>query len=209
MLARNIDLTESAQMTQTGSRTVTGSPSTSRLPCSAYGGPRWHVIEAEPGKIHLACRSLIEQRFETFLATTPMRMRKTVNGRQESALSIVHVPMFFGFFFCRFDAEREQWPKRDTRLGIARLLMTTNNRPAPVERGLVERLIETAPERLNLPKEARPKLTPNIMILIVKGAFEGMTGQVVSCDGFSTVVRLVMFGGYRDVRINRADITTE
>ncbi|HET6606731.1 MAG TPA: transcription termination/antitermination NusG family protein [Rhodopila sp.] len=202
-------LTNTALMPETSERTLAGSLDTSRPTCSAFQPLRWYVIEAEHQKINLACRSLIEQGFEVFLPTAPVRIRERIAGRRSGAFTVVPRPMFFQFLFVQFDPAAGKWPARDTRLGIRRLLVTASHKPAPVERGLVEQLIETAPQRLRLPEKASPKITRDTNVLVVRGPFEGQVGPVESCDGYTTVVWLNLFGGRTKVTLRRTDVTDE
>jgi transcription antitermination factor NusG len=172
-------------------------------------GPRWYVAEAQPREIHTSCRDIIDKGFEAFLPTDAVRVNTRRPKPGDPKFNIVHKPMFFNFLFVRFDVDHEQWQSIRYADGIKRLFMTSTHRPIPIERGLVERLIETAPERLNLPDNGMPKIKLGGNILVTRGAFAGQIGTVLSCDGFNTTVDLMVLGARRPVRLRRADCTDE
>ena len=117
--------------------------------------------------------------------------------------------MFFGFLFCFFDADGQAWPRRDSRVGIRRLLTFSNGRPAPVETGLVERLIQEAPRRLRIPQKGLPPIASGKHVLIINGALHGHVATVIDCNRFHATLEMTLFGGSTRVRLLRADITEE
>ncbi|HUN00418.1 MAG TPA: transcription termination/antitermination NusG family protein [Halothiobacillus sp.] len=170
---------------------------------------RWYVVEAEQNQTFTAARSIIEKGFQSFLPTMAVRMRETIRGKRNGQLTVVHKPMFYQFLFTQFDVNNDNWQAIRFADGVKRLIITSKQLPVPVERGLVEGLIDTAPERLNLPETGLKRLKRDLVALIVKGPFQGHTGTVVACDGFITTLRLNILGGYRDVRVQRDCVSDE
>lgn len=172
-------------------------------------GPRWYVVEALHREIHTACRAIIEHGFEAFLPTDAVRVPVKRPAPGEPKFTVVHRPMFFQFLFVRFDVDHDQWAGIRYQDGVKRIFMTTQQRPVAVERGLVERLIDTAPDRLMLPETGLPKIKPETPVLVVRGPFNGHVVHVESCDGISTVAWVGMFGGHTKVTLRRSDLSDE
>ena len=171
-------------------------------------GPRWYVVEADPREIHAANRSIIDKGFDTFLPTIAVSVQGKLGRR------VLHRPMFYQFLFARFDIDNEDW--RAIRAGgeipngIKRVLLTSSQRPVPVERGLVEHLIATAADRLKLPPDAMPAFKPDEIVLVKAGVLEGRVATVVECDGVVTKLRVTAFGGRPcDVLVRRCDVSAE
>lgn len=172
-------------------------------------GLRWYAVEAKSGKIHQAANAIREKGFQPFIPTMAVRVRETLAGKRNSQFSTVHRPMFYQWLFARFDVDHDQWPAIRYADGVARLLMTSALRPVPVERGLVESLIESQQERAQLPDVGLKRLPIDLAVLINQGPFQGHVAHVVACDGFTTTVRINLLGGYREVRLPRKQIGDE
>lgn len=186
-------------------------PQMGRPSCGSLHGPRWYVAESEPRKIRVATYELLQKGFHAFLPTQTVRRRLTVGGHRQSTYSDIQVPMFYRFLFVRFDVDHDDWRAARYADGVQRLLMSASQRPVAVERGLVERLIETAPERLKLPAEGMSRLTMGAYAKVMNEDhwMAGHRVQVVTCDGRTTIVRGQMFGRQIDMTLLRADLVAE
>ncbi|MDE2342932.1 MAG: hypothetical protein KGL63_05990 [Betaproteobacteria bacterium] len=170
---------------------------------------RWYVVDADPRKLDAARITLKAGGFEVFVPTQIVRIKPSIRGKRATAYSWVEKPMFFSFLFCAFDAETQSWPRRDSRVGIRKLLTFSNGRPAPVEAGFVERLIQEAPKRLRIPQKGLPAIAVGKQVLIIRGALQGHVATVLDCNRFQAKVEMTIFGGSAEVRLLRSDITEE
>ena len=186
-------------------------PEPARIPV----GMRWYVAEALYLKTSAAIQSILEgdplckrKGYNAFLPTSPVRV-KVRDGKKGPEFTTVPKPMFFQFLFVEFDVDHDPWEAIRYADGVKRLLMSAAGRPIPVPKGFVEGLIETAPERLNLPEKGLSKLQVDLAVAIPRGPFEGHIGFVEACDGYVTTVRLNLFNRYQSVRMRRCDISAD
>lgn len=208
-MTKDFSLTNSAPISQNLCRTDGSHSDIEARPCSALDGQRWYVIEADPRKLDAARISLKAAGYLTFIPTQIVRLKENRGGVRATKHSWVERPMFFGFLFCAFDAQNQAWPRRDTRVGIRRLLTFSNGRPAPVEVGFVERMIQEAPKRLRIPQKGLPAIAAGKQVLIVRGALQGQVATVIECNRFQATLEMTLFNGSTRVRLLRSDITEE
>lgn len=184
--------------------TLHSSPDTSRPELGV-----WFVFEAEHGKLDRALQTLSGFEFDTYVPKLPVRVRETVNGKRNSQFTNVLRPMFFGFGFVMSPVERVGLIRHEVGNGIRRLLSGTTGRPQRVEMGFVERLIADQDRREMVPEKASPKCCAGASVLVVRGPFAGHVVEVESCDGYTTVVWLSVFGGRTKATLSRQDVSAE
>ena len=113
---------------------------------------------------------------------------------------------FSGYAFVEL-APTDPWlPVRDTA-GVARVLLTSTSRPAPVAIGEVERHMAEDETLCDLSPEVMPSFEAGTRVTIEAGAMSGFSGTVVECDGLVTTVALTMFGREVQARLARTTLT--
>lgn len=208
-MTKDFSLTDAERISQTEFRTDESQQDFEARPCSAFNGQRWYVVDADPRKLVDARISLKGSGYQVFVPTQIVRLKESYRGVRATAYSWVEKPMFFGFLFCAFDAQNQAWPRRDSRVGIRRLLTFSNGRPAPVEVGFVERMIQEAPKRLRIPQKGLPAIAAGKQVLVTRGALAGHVATVIECNRFQATLEMTLFGGSIRVRLLRADISEE
>jgi transcriptional antiterminator RfaH len=107
---------------------------------AAAHGPAWHVVEAYTGwrggatLERRAERHLRDQGFDAFLPLFPCARR--VRG----ALVTQMAALFPGYLFVRFDPARASWRSINGTVGVRRLILIDEERPASVPDADVERI---------------------------------------------------------------------
>jgi transcriptional antiterminator RfaH len=161
-------------------------------------GERWYVAQTLQHREKLAQLHLRLQGFRSFFP----RFRKTV--RHARKLHDVVAPVFRGYIFVIFDAERDRWRSINGTLGVARLL-TAASQPVPVPAGVVEALIG-ALDSSGLVMLGTD-LKPGEAVRIVAGPFAGGLGVLERLDARGRVrVLLNIMGGQATLVINRAHL---
>jgi transcriptional antiterminator RfaH len=162
------------------------------------GRERWFVAQTLQHREKLAQRHLRQQGFRNFFP----RFRKTV--RHARKLQDVVAPVFRGYMFVIFDAERDQWRSINGTLGVARLL-TADSQPIPVPAGVVEALIGALDSSgLVL---LGTDLKPGEAVRIVGGPFAGGLGVLERLDAKGRVrVLLNIMGGQAPLVIDRVHL---
>ena len=92
---------------------------------------KWYVAQLKPNGFAKAVANLDKQGFETFM---PLR-RKTV--RHARQMREVLRPVFPGYLFIRFGAERSDWRKINSTFGVSRLISFEKALPSPVPDALM------------------------------------------------------------------------
>lgn len=203
-----IPLTRHDKMPQSYPETAVVPPDTGRHPCYAVSA-QWYVVEADARKHTTAVGALSSQGYRVFFPQELVRVRpKTAAGRS-GAYEWVPRPQLFGFLFVLFDADRDAWPRRDSRIGVRSLLLGPGGRPSRVDTSLVEKLIAEQDQRLTPPDRGLPPIDAGELALIVRGSFQGRVAKVIECDRHNAVVEIEAFGGRVPVRVKRVDISAE
>lgn len=165
-------------------------------------GPRWCVIQTYPQAERLAARELSRSGYRCYLPLIATQRRDPVIP---TVFRRVLVTRFAGYAFVEL-APTDPWiPVRDTA-GVARLLLTSAGRPAPVATGEVERHMAEDGTLCDLSPEVMPTFNPGAHVRIETGAMSGLHGTVVECDGLVTVVSLTMFGREVQARLARTTL---
>jgi len=170
-------------------------------------GPRWYVLQFCSGAEHAAIREIAQgearpgrlprPEFQTVL---PMQCAM---HRVRGHLVEHQVPMFGGYGFVRFDARADDWRVLSGIDGVIRVMTTRSLTPMPLpDDGLVERLVDTAAERLHLDSQEREHRPVGSSVRLLDGALVDHRGVVLACDGRTTTASLSLFG--RDVPVTMA-----
>ena len=159
-------------------------------------GTRWFVVQSQPRKELYASANLENQGFVTF---TP-RLRRTV--RHARQLKTVLAALFPRYLFVSLDLSRDRWRSVNGTFGVSRIV-TDGNLPAPVPRGLVETLMETADGNGTVALGA--PLTPGEDVRLLHGPFADQIGRLVRLDDAGRArVLLEILGAEREVSIEPA-----
>jgi len=170
-------------------------------------GPRWYVLQLRPGHEHVAIREIAQgearpgrrprPEFQTVL---PMQCAM---HRVRGKLVEHQVPMFGGYGFVRFDARADDWRVLSGIDGVIRVMTTRSLTPMPLpDDGLVERLVDTAAERLHLDSKEREHRPVGSSVRLLDGALVDHRGVVLACDGRTTTASVSLLG--RDVPVTMA-----
>ena len=100
------------------------------------GNERWFLAHTRPKSELKAEWHLAAQGYKTYL---PL-FRKTV--RHARQLRTIRAPLFPGYLFVILDLERDRWLSVRSTVGVSSLFTTSDGRPVPVPKGVVESLIE-------------------------------------------------------------------
>jgi transcriptional antiterminator RfaH len=162
------------------------------------GRERWYVAQTLQQREKVAQLHLRLQGFRSFFPC----FRKTV--RHARKLHDVVAPVFRGYIFVIFDAERDRWRSINGTLGVARLL-TADGQPVPVSAGVVEALVG-ALDRSGLVLLGAD-LRPGEAVRIVAGPFAGGLGVLERLDAKGRVrVLLNIMGGQAPLVIDRVHL---
>lgn len=182
-------------------------PSPIRILQSRPLGPRWYVLQFRSGAEHAAIREIAQGEARPgrrprpeFQAVLPMQCAM---HRVRGKLVEHQVPMFGGYGFVRFDARADDWRVLSGIDGVIRVMTTRSLTPMPLpDDGLVERLVDTAPERLHLDSQERAHRPVGASVRVLEGGLSGQPGVVLACDGRTTTASVSLFG--RDVPVTMA-----
>lgn len=186
-----------------------------RPACVSRLGPRWYVAEAQPQKLNSANYELISRGFDTYIALQKMQIRETVNGKRNGHLTSVVRPMFFQFFFVRFDIDTDPWGKVGSTPGVRYVLGSANGRPQPVQIGVVEKLMSGAADRLDLKAAGMKPLELGTLARVITRDWnfphwlDGHVVEVKSCDGFTTMAEFTFLGRRIEAVFGRDELADE
>ena len=193
-------------------------------------GLRWHVAQVVPHQHDLAVRDIVLgddliSRKAYDVAVPLDYEKKEVLNRKSGLVETVHVraPMFGRrFVFVQFDEDNDDWRAIRYAHGVDRILLSSSQRPVPVERDLIEKLMRDQEVRLKFPPPVMPVLENGLAVMVkttpigvnefgqdVRHALSGKVGFVESCDGSYTMVRFQILGGYHVIRMRRCELADE
>lgn len=151
---------------------------------------RWYVAETEPRKETIAIQHLERQSFRCFCP----RLQKV--RRHARRIETVLAPLFPGYVFVNFDADRFGWRAINGTRGVRRLLTSERLAPVPMPDEAMASLIE----RYNgQAAAAEPGFQAGDSVLIVSGPFAEQYATVESLDDKGRVRLLfaILGGGAR------------
>ncbi len=161
--------------------------------------PKWYVAQIKVNGFERAVANLARQGFLTF---SPMQKKTVRHARQ---LKNVLRPVFPGYLFVQFGAERGDWRKINSTFGVARLVSFEKSAPAPVPDSLIAGLRARcdaqdclrAPDDLKIGEKVR----------MVAGAFAGFVGEVENLIGEERIRLLYEFMGQKSrIDIGKGDL---
>lgn len=168
----------------------------------AIDTPVWCVVAFHGQAERSAITSLSQEGYETYLPMTAIRRQDPV---VKSMWHTVRIPYFAGYGFIRLTQSESREPIQAIR-GVREILRRPDGRAASVPDALIEKLIEDAPRRLELPKEHGPVLDVGAKVLIKDGTFGGHRGVVSECDGVNTKVEVELFGRPVPIWMDRVSV---
>lgn len=150
-------------------------------------GDRWYAAQTLALREQIAVGHLGAQGFRVFL---PQQMRTVKHARK---LLKVRRAVFPGYVFVTFNPERDRWRSINGTVGVSRLVMA-GDRPLPVPRGVVEKLIDCVDENGLCHLDAG--LVPGQPVRVISGPLAELIGKLASLDDKGRVrVLLEIMGG--------------
>lgn len=155
---------------------------------------KWYVAQLKPNGHAKAVANLNQQGFETFM---PMR-RKTV--RHARQVREVLRPIFPGYLFIRFGAERSDWRKINSTFGVTRLISFEKALPAAVP----DQLMQGLQARCDAAHVLQPldDLKVGERVKMLSGAFGEFIGEIETFVANDCVRLLLDFMG----QVTRVDV---
>jgi transcriptional antiterminator RfaH len=162
------------------------------------GNERWYLVHTLPHGERRAQLHLAAQGFRTHFPT----IQKTI--RHARQLRTVRAPLFPRYIFLILDLGRDRWLSVWGTFGVSSLY-TSQDRPVPVQEGIVETLIENTDEA-NLALFTSG-LTAGQSVRILSGPFANFVGMLDRLDAAGRVrVLLEMMGTAVPVAVRRGAI---
>lgn len=150
---------------------------------SAASNALWYAVQTQPSRGHIATLNLERQGFCTFVPMV-MRRRMANAGKVFDRLE----PLFPAYQFVKLDLERDQWRSINGTLGVSRLV-TFGDRPAHLERGFVEALLNNADERSVV--GFKEELKAGDQVRVIGGVFDDLIGTLLEKKGGDRVIVLM------------------
>ncbi|MGC6511918.1 MAG: transcription termination/antitermination protein NusG [Parvibaculales bacterium] len=147
----------------------------------------WYLAQLKPNGFAKAQVNLQRQKFETFMPLC----RMTIRQGQKFAEHLK--PVFPGYLFVRFGADRKDWRKINSTLGVARLVSFAAASPVSVPEKLMAGLMARCDkdDHLQPPND----LEIGERVKLVSGPFAGFVGEVETFIGDDRVRMLYEFMG--------------
>lgn len=101
---------------------------------TSTGEDKWYVAQLKPNEFERAKYNIRKQGFETFM---PLRRKSVRHARKTNN---VLRPVFPGYIFTRFGADRGDWRKINSTFGVSKLISFEAGKPSPVPNALIEGL---------------------------------------------------------------------
>lgn len=149
----------------------------------------WYLAQLKPNGFKRAQDNLRRQNFETFMPMSKLTMR---HGQKFFNKVL---PIFPGYLFVRFGAERTDWRKINSTLGVARLVSFATSSPASVPDELMAGLIARCdgdgylmpPDNLEIGERVK----------LISGPFAGFIGDIEAMLGDDRIRMLYEFMGQK------------
>ena len=157
---------------------------------------KWFAAQVQPRQEALACLHLGRQDFVHYsprIARTKCRSRRVLEVRE---------PLFPGYVFGALDLERDRWRSVNSTMGVSRLVMF-GEQPAGLPEGFVDDLIARSDAHQVVSFDT--PLAAGDAVRIVGGAFDDLTGTLLTADRNARVIVLIeLLSGPRRVDVPRA-----
>lgn len=161
--------------------------------------PKWYLAQIKANGFDRAVANLARQGFLTF---SPMQNKTVRHARQ---LKNVLRPIFPGYLFVQFGADRSDWRKINSTFGVSRLVSFEKSAPTPVPDRLIAGLRARcdAQDCLHAPDD----LKIGEKVRMVAGAFAGFVGEVENLIGEERIRLLYDFMGQKSrIDIKKGDL---
>ena len=170
---------------------------------AAHPDPRWYVLETNGGKADFAEANLKRAGYETFQPLVRVLKRDPI---LKTLTRKVDVPCFPGYLFVKFCALTDpwRWPVLKTQ-GVRRIFCTMTDRPIPVPRGEIERLIAEAEVRRVIDSEL-PPFAAGTELVVTAGPFADHAGVCQWSSETRTKLLLQMLGSEVVVEVARGAV---
>jgi transcriptional antiterminator RfaH len=172
---------------------VTAPALDAETPSEHHGcGSRWFCAQTHPQAERWARDNLIRQGYPTFLPLITVRRRDRVTP---AIWHTAQAPLWPGYVFLRFDAQRDPWQPINSTYGVRRLLGdATGPRAIPV--GALEAVQALVPF-------AAPSThwAPGMHCSLATGPFEGHQAVVIAIGHDMATVAILMLGHLREVAL--------
>jgi len=174
-----------------------------RTPSGSRPGPRWFVIASLPQAERRAYQHLQEQGYQAYLPLCTVRRRDRVI---RTLFHRIDVPLFAGYLFTRFDANRDPWRPILSTLGVFALIRRPDGMPNPVAEADFQAVQAVeALKRSITPLNA--SWAPGMPCSPATGTpFAGHPAVVLSVERNIAKVALLLFGELRTVTIDVASL---
>lgn len=149
----------------------------------------WYLAQLKPNGFKRAQDNLRRQNFETFMPMSELTMR---HGQKFSNKVL---PVFPGYLFVRFGAERTDWRKINSTLGVARLVSFKVSSPAAVPEKLIAGLMARCDKAGHLlPAD---DYEAGQRVKLISGPFAGFIGDIEAMLGDDRIRMLYEFMGQK------------
>jgi len=162
----------------------------------------WHLATLKPGGLHRALRCIAHPPRDIPVWPT-FQPSLLVRATRDSQVT---EPLFPGYLFIQFDAERDPWGSLRDTPGIANILRRPDlvpiTMPTPIMQQLLADPLQLAPRAVT-----RKTLTEGVVVEIMDGPFASWIGRVRSMPAPCRVtVLLSIFGRETETTLPLADI---
>jgi transcriptional antiterminator RfaH len=162
----------------------------------------WMIAQLKPNGLKTAIRNLERQDFSIF---TPMLK---ITRRQRDRLVSRNEPLFPGYVFVRETTQSEAFSRISYTLGIRRLLLRADRRPATLPADFVSSLRSRCdPSGFLLPDTA---LAPGARVRVMQGPFADTVSQIESLDRDGRIsILIAVLGQQVRVRVDPGHVSQE
>ena len=162
--------------------------------------PKWYLAQIKANGFDRAVANLARQGFLTF---SPMQNKTVRHARQ---LKNVLRPIFPGYLFVQFGAERSDWRKINSTYGVSRLVSFEKSAPAPVPDSLIAGL-QARCDAQNILLPIRD-IEIGEKVRLLSGAFADFVGEVEDMVGQDNVrVLLDIMGQYARIDVQQGQLS--
>jgi transcriptional antiterminator RfaH len=155
-------------------------------PSGSRSGTRWFVVATYAHAEERAETNLRDQGYEAFLPLI------TVRRCHHHVVRIVDRPLFPGYLFTRFDAQREPWRPITNTPGVYDLIRNrATGMPEAVANGATEALQAIQALAATQPQETI-QWAPGAAVAVANGAFQGHPAVVVEVEPKTNTVAIAI-----------------
>jgi transcriptional antiterminator RfaH len=115
-------------------------------------------------------------------------------------------PMFPGYLFVSFDRSADKWQRACGAQGVKRLFCSTPDYPVPIQRGIVESLIEKTRHGIVRLDPIPDFLQAGATVRLIGTPFMDQTGVCLWVKGDRVQLALTMFGRVLQPVVSRSQV---